>query len=469
MNRVVTSFPQFTVRNILPFLSLHKHRKLTILRINPQNSGLSANCKQPFPLAQPLLRCVLPGNWGICGTDAFSPFLRVKFMIDRIPPELSDHLKLALVPELGPRRTANLLGFFKTPAAVLSASEAELSRVELIGTTYAARFYKAFREVDVANEWRLMQKHNVTAIPLGSPDYPEALAQISNAPPLLYFKSQLTEQDRNGIAIVGSRTCSSYGRRITQQIVRDLVAQKWTIYSGLARGIDGVAHEAALEAGGRTIAVLAGGLSAIYPPEHDKLAERIASEHGALISETPMTLKPQAGMFPARNRIVSALSRAVVIIEANLKSGALITANHAADQGREVFVIPGNVDSPTSAGCLDLIRKGARLIRSAADILEDLAGLSTDTIPAKKPTPRQKLAKTLFEPTEPVAEPLPAPRPAMSEVEGRLWDLLDEPKQADSLARESGIGAAELGVILMKMQMKKLILRLPGNIYERSR
>jgi DNA processing protein len=392
-------------------------------------------------------------------------------MPSAIPPELRDHLALALIPELGPRRTVALLTTFKTPAAALEASELELARVELIGPTLAARFAKTIRQLDVEAEWELMQKHKVTAVPLGHPSYPEALARIGNAPPLLYFKSELQESDLNGIAIVGSRTCTSYGKRITQQLVKDLVAQKWTIFSGLARGIDGIAHEAALEAGGRTVAVLAGGLSSIYPPEHDKLAQRI-TEQGALISETPMTVKPQAGMFPARNRIVSALSRAVVIVEANVKSGALITASHAADQGREVFVIPGNVDSPASAGCLELIRKGARLVRSAADILEDLAGLSTEPSELKKkPIPREKLKPSLFKaPTEvsEVPEPLPVARPQLTGIEGQIWDLLDEPKLGDEIARELGISAAELSVIFMKMQMRKLLLKLPGGRYERG-
>jgi DNA processing protein len=167
------------------------------------------------------------------------------------------------------------------------------------------------------------------------------------------------------------------------------------------------------------------------------------------LTETPMTVDPQPGMFPARNRIVSGLCRGVVIVEANSKSGALITASHAAEQGREVFVVPGNVDSPASAGCLDLIRKGARLVRSADDILEDLQGLSP---PPTKPKPR-----TLFD----------GPPPGLDAVQLRVWEALAETRHGDELTRELGVGAAELAVLLTKLEMKKAVRRLPGNRWER--
>jgi DNA processing protein len=177
---------------------------------------------------------------------------------------------------------------------------------------------------------------------------------------------------------------------MAERLAAGLVRAGFTVVSGLARGIDGAAHRAALEAGGRTIAVLAGGLSRIYPPEHADLADQVAAR-GALVTETPMTVQPQPGMFPARNRIISGLSRGVVIVEAGERSGALITATHAAEQGREVFAVPGQADSPASAGCLELIRKGVRLVRSVDDILEDLRGLSVPSLP-----PARKQAPTLL-------------------------------------------------------------------------
>jgi DNA processing protein len=374
------------------------------------------------------------------------------------PPDLRDHLALALVPGLGPRLTRAALDHFGSPAAVLAATAARLEAVPQIGATLAARFAEAFRTVDVAAEWAQITRHGIRLVPLGSPDYPARLAAIPDPPPLLYGKGELTPADDRAVAIVGSRACSSYGKRVTEKLAAGLVAAGWTVVSGLARGIDGVAHRAALEAGGRTVAVLAGGLGKIYPPEHADLAARVAGQ-GSLLTETPMTVDPQPGMFPARNRIVSGLCRGVVIVEANSKSGALITASHAAEQGREVFVVPGNVDSPASAGCLDLIRKGARLVRSADDILEDLQGLSP---PPTKPKPR-----TLFD-APPPPPPGPAgPPPGLDAVQLRVWEALAETRHGDELARELGVGAAELAVLLTKLEMKKAVRRLPGNRWER--
>jgi DNA processing protein len=375
------------------------------------------------------------------------------------PPDLRDHLALALVPGLGPKLTRAALAHFGSPAAVLAASAAHLEAVPQIGATLAGRFAAAFRTVTVDAELVQIERHGIRLVPFGSPEYPARLATILDPPPLLYLKGELTAADDRAVAIVGSRACTSYGKRVTEKLAAGLAAAGWTVVSGLARGIDGVAHRAALDAGGRTLAVLAGGLGKIYPPEHADLAARVAGQ-GALLTETPMTVDPQPGMFPARNRIVSGLSRGVVIVEANVKSGALITATHAAEQGREVFVIPGNVDSPASAGCLDLIRKGGRLVRSVDDILEDLQGLST---PAAKPKPA-----TLFDTAPPPPPPEPAgPPPGLDAVQQRVWDALTEPRHADELARELGVGAAELAVTLTKLEMKKAVRRLPGNRWER--
>src|SRR6185295_17043882 len=209
---------------------------------------------------------------------------------------------------------------------------------------------------------------------LGRPEYPVNLATIDDAPHLLFCKGTIDPRDEQCIAIVGSRACTSYGKRLAERIAGDLARAGWTIVSGLARGIDGCAHRGALNAKGRTIAVLAGGLSKIYPPEHADLAVEVAAS-GALVTESCMLMEPMATLFPARNRIISGLSRAVVIIEAAEKSGALITARLAIEQGREVFAVPGAVDSPASFGTHQLLRKGAKLVRHADDILEDLQSL----------------------------------------------------------------------------------------------
>lgn len=374
------------------------------------------------------------------------------------PPGLRDHLALALVPGLGPKLTRALLDRFGSPAAALNGSVAELESIEYVGSILAERFAKAFHTVDVNAEWALVEKHGVRVVPYGEPGYPARLTTISDPPLLLYLRGELPDHG-NAVAIVGSRACSGYGKRITERLAAGLAAAGWTVVSGLARGIDGVAHRATLDAGGKTLAVLAGGLSKIYPLEHTDLAEQITKQ-GAILSETPMTVAPQRGMFPARNRIVSGLCRAVVIVEANVTSGALITAEHAAEQGREVFVVPGNVDSDSSAGCLSLIRKGARLIRSVDDILDDLRGIA----PPDPPAPRTTSA--------PKGESPISPQPAATPVgldanQQRIWDALDVPRHADELARELGLLAGELAGVLMKLELRKVIRRLPGNQFER--
>ncbi len=216
--------------------------------------------------------------------------------------------------------------------------------------------------------------------------------------------------------------------------------------SGLARGIDGIAHRAALKAGGRTLAVLAGGLSRIYPPEHAELAGEVAAA-GALLTEAPMAQEPLAGMFPARNRIISGLSRGVIIIEAAEKSGALITARHAAEQGRTAFAVPGPIDADSSAGTNALIREGAVLVRGAEDVIEELEGIRA---PAAAP-------------------PAPAaPPPELDEVQRRLWDFLaDGARHLDEMAQRLSLPVPRLSGALMTMEMKKLVRRLPGNRYER--
>jgi DNA processing protein len=375
-----------------------------------------------------------------------------------IPAALRDHLKLALVPGLGPKLTAALLDRFGSPAAILTATASQLLAVPLIGDKLASSFASAFRTADVETEIRLLVQHHVEAVVLGERGYPQRLTTLVNAPSLLYLRGTLTDADANAVGIVGSRACTSYGKRIAERIAGGLARAGWTVISGLARGIDGAAHRGALDAGGRTLAVLAGGLAKIYPPEHAGLADEV-SKQGCLISETPMSVQPQPGMFPARNRIISGLSRAVVVVEANVKSGALITVDHAAEQGREVFVVPGPVDSPASAGCLELIRKGAKLVRDADDILEDLRGIAPpDPPPARKaaaPSP------TLFDP--------PAPT-NLDPVQQQVWDALDgPPRHADELSRATGTPIHALPGVLMQLELKKLIRRLPGNLYERRR
>ena len=382
-----------------------------------------------------------------------------------VPPEWKPHLELALVPGLGPKLTAALLQHFGSAEAALRATAAQLEAVPKIGALLANQFAASFKKVDATAELASLEKHSVQLALMGHEPYPTRLATIDDAPQLLYYRGTFADEDRNAVGIVGSRQCTAYGRRMAEKIAAGLARAGYTVISGLARGIDGVAHRAALDAGGRTIAVLAGGLSRIYPPEHADLAEAI-TRRGAILTETPMTVQPQPGMFPARNRIISALSRGIVVIEANERSGALITASHAGEQGREVFALPGNVDSGPSAGCLELIRKGARLVRNADDILEDLRGIAPPDLP---PRPRVVAPpeRTLFAPPEPASEPIREKPTGLDDQQMRIWEALTEAKHADVLARELGFASGDLTRMLMLLEMKKAIRRLPGNTYER--
>jgi len=374
-----------------------------------------------------------------------------------VPDAVRDHLALALVPGLGPKLTAALLERFGSASAARQATAAQLRTIPHIGDKTAAEMAAALRTVEIRRELELIEAFGVTPIPLGFPGYPPPLVPLVTAPPLLYVRGAWTDIDANAVGIVGSRSCTAYGKKVAAEIARGLARAGVTVVSGLARGIDGAAHRGALEAGGRSIAVLAGGLSSIYPPEHTELADEVAAA-GALLTETPMTVAPQPGMFPARNRIISGLSRGVVVVEANIKSGALITIEHALEQGKEVFAVPGPTDSPASAGCLEIIRKGARLVRNAADILDDLEGIAT---PDWKP--RAAAQPTLF-----AEAPVPAPAPANLEpAQQAVWDQLGSKRHADELARDTGFGAGELAKALMQLELKRLVRRMPGNYYER--
>ena len=367
--------------------------------------------------------------------------------------EIRAWVTLTLVSGLGPKLTKALIDHFGSASAAVLATEAQLLQVPHIGEKTARQFADALREVNADAEIARAAEAGVAIIPRMSDAYPKSLQTIPDAPPVLYVAGEYLPADEKAVAIVGSRSCTSYGRRMARQIAGGLARAGYTVISGLALGIDGEAHQGALEAGGRTIAMLAGGLAKIYPPEHATLANEVRTR-GALITEAPMTLAPQRGMFHSRNRLISGIATAVVIIEANAQSGSLITARHAAEQSRELFVLPANTDSPASAGALKLLRDGARMIRDADDLLEDLGGLRTPTAP--KPIT--------------VAEPPPAPPkepPALEGTAKLVWEVLTEPLHTDELCRRLGKGTAELSGVFLQLEMKKIIRRLPGNIYER--
>lgn len=365
-----------------------------------------------------------------------------------LPADVRELLALTLTPGVGPRTATALLERFGSANAVLRASNDDLRATPRVGEELARRIAAAAAAPELAAEIARIEQSDVRLLVLGTEEYPPALASVEDAPHLLYCRGSVRLDDANAVAIVGSRHCTAYGRRMAQRLAAGLARAGVCIVSGLARGIDGVAHKAALEAGGRTLAVLANGLSRMYPPEHADLAA------GALLTESSMDQSPQAGLFPARNRIISGLSRAVVVVEAAERSGALITATHAAEQGRSVLAVPGPADAEASGGCNALIRDGAVLCRGVDDVLEELNGVSALAV--------AQAAAASASPPAPTGPP-----PGLDGVQRLIWDFLaGGARTLDEMAQQLGLAIPPLSGALMMLEMKKAVRRLPGNRYE---
>jgi DNA processing protein len=289
--------------------------------------------------------------------------------------ELVDNLRLTLVSGVGPLLRKALLERFGTSAAVLAASKDELQRVDGIGPKIAARVVAARDEIDAELELRIAADHGIDVLTQADEAYPRPLRQIHDPPGVLFRRGRAEPQDELAVAIVGTRHATRYGVTQAERLAASLARTGFTVVSGLARGIDAAAHRGAMSAGGRTIAVLGNGILVDYPPEHGKLAAEI-SENGYVLSESPPRMAPLSGAFPQRNRIISGLSVGTIVVEAADRSGALITARHAYEQGREVFAVPGPIDSRVSRGCHALIRDGAKLVESIDDVLAELGPLA---------------------------------------------------------------------------------------------
>ncbi len=361
-----------------------------------------------------------------------------------------DAIRLALVPGVGPLVGKALLDHFGSAQAVMTASRAALLRVDGVGTELATRLIEARESPLALEELELCRRRGVTLIPRGNPAYPAPLEQIPDPPSLLYIRGAIVPRDQLAIAVVGSRRATPYGLRIAERLSSALGRAGFTVVSGLARGIDGSAHRAALAAGGRAIAVFANGLDSVYPPEHEDLAQSVA-DRGALVSESPMRRKPLAGLFTQRNRIISGLSLGVIVVEAAPRSGTLSTARHALEQNREVFAVPGPVDSLTSRGCNQLIKEGARPVETIEDVLEGLGPLADSVTPGQSQAP----------PRTPAALDLPA-------NERLVLDTLSaEPAGVDELIAATRLPAHEVMSILSLLELKRLAKRTPGTRFVR--
>jgi DNA processing protein len=360
-------------------------------------------------------------------------------------------LALHLTPGLGPIRIAALIEHFGSAAAARAATASALQNVPGIGSQLSSQLAQQLPNVDIDTEIARAARAGARILALGTPDYPPHLATIPAAPPILYALGGLTAGDERGVSLVGTRNPNAYGKRVAKQLAEGLARAGVTVVSGMARGVDGIAHRAALDAGGRTVAVLGSGLSRLYPPEHAALAEAIAKS-GAVVSECFMEEGPSKGSFPARNRII-------VIVQAPRESGALITATHAAEQGKTVLAVPGPIDDDAQAGCLHLLRQGAVLCRGVDDILEELDGVSAQAVAS--------VQRNLFDAPEPAC--VAGPPPGMDAVQMRVWDFLEGgARSVDEVARHVAIAIPALSGVLMMMEMNRAVRRLPGNRYERA-
>ncbi len=364
---------------------------------------------------------------------------------DALGDDLAYWVALHRVHRLGSVRFGVLERGFDSMEHAWRAERSELLTAGLDART-ATALIEARGRIDPAAELERLSEADLEPIARVDPRYPSRLREIDDAPPLIYVRGAWQPEDEWSVAMVGTRRTTAYGRQVAAELSRDLAGHSVTVVSGLARGIDTISHTAALEAGGRSVAVLAHGLDQIYPPENRGLAERIV-EQGALITDYPLGTKPRAEFFPRRNRILSGLSLGTVIVEGDYKSGAMITARLAGEQNRDVFAVPGSIYAPQSRGPLSLIRDGARPVTSVEDILE---ALNLTMIGSQLDFSR-------------------AAPPANEEEERLMAALTHEPRHVDEVARESGLAAGEVSATLALLELKGLVRDLGGMQFVRVR
>jgi len=361
-------------------------------------------------------------------------------------------LALKAVPGLGGVLCKRVIEQFGSPIAALRAGPSDWMSVEGIGPKLAESF-RSYQPDDaaIARELDRIDELEYGLIGLTDPRYPVLLRMIPDPPPYLYLKGDLRPEDNRAVAVVGARRASGYGRAVTEQLSRELAVRGFTIVSGMARGIDGWAHQAALDLPGRTIAVLGCGLDILYPREHDELRESI-SRHGAVLSEYPLGTPPDPVNFPKRNRVISGMSLGVVVVEAAENSGSLITARLALDQGREVFAVPGPIGTKTSAGTHALIKQGAKLVDGIKDILDEL--LPQLEAPDRAISARDEVGKP--------------GRPALLPDERVVYECLSaEPRHIDELTAVLRLPPAKTAGVLLQLELKGAVRQLAGNLFIR--
>jgi DNA processing protein len=358
--------------------------------------------------------------------------------------ELSALLQLLSVAGIGPARVRALVGHFRSAQAVLAAPVHALCQVEGIERALAENIRQADNQAVAEKQLETADKQQCRMLSFWDAEFPAILKKIYDPPVVLFVNGELRPEDENALAVVGTRTPTEYGKIVAERLTAALVGHRVTIVSGLARGVDTVAHQTALKSGGRTVAVLGSGLDVIYPPENRRVAQEI-SQHGAVISEYFFGAKPDAVNFPRRNRIISGLTLGTIVVEAGESSGALITAQAALEHGREVFAVPGSIFSPKSLGPNRLIQEGAKLITSVDDILVEL--------------PQQY---DMFS-QSPIAAPSAI---QFNENEQKIMSLLShEPVHIDLLSRQASMPASQLLAVLLDLEFKNAVKQLPGKFF----
>ena len=362
-------------------------------------------------------------------------------------------IALNLVEGVGPVRARSLLEHFGGAPEILRASKHELTRVRNIGEDTAENISAWEKSVDLAGELQRIKDFGCHVLISSDEHYPASLREIYDPPLVLYVKGDITAKDKNAVAIVGSRQTTHYGIETARKLAYQLAYVGVTVVSGGARGIDTAAHQGALSAKGRTIAVLGTGINLVFPVENAELYERIAA-NGAVITQFPFNRPADKQSFPIRNRIVAGMTLGTVVVEANLSSGALITANFATEYGRQIFAVPGRIDSPRSKGCHDLIKKGAKLCEGVEDILSEFEYL----FPSSNRPPSANATGVL-------------PALELNENEQNVFSAvkLAEESSIDEIIRASGLPSSAVSVALFSLEMKRLVKQLPGKLFVRNK
>jgi len=374
--------------------------------------------------------------------------------------DIEQWLSLIRAEGVGPVNFRKLVEKFGSVQAVLGASVAQMTKVDGIGDKTAERIARTRGQFNVAAELELAETCGVWLMTLDDERYPAALKQTYDPPPVLYVKGTLCRQDNLAVAMVGSRRCSQYGLEQASRFSHFLASTGFTIVSGLARGIDSASHRGALSAKGRTIAVQGCGLMHAYPPENKSLFEQIA-DNGAIVSELPMRYEPLSENFPGRNRIIAGLSMATLVVEASLKSGALITAQASLENNREVMAVPGQIDNPACAGSNKLLKQGARLIDSIEELMDALGCIGQDLKPhaVQAADNAEKTAqKTLFDTVD----------LKLTEPEKKVLNCFDgRPLHLEELIAKTDLPAGTIYAAAISLQLKGMLKQLAGNMFSR--